>query len=90
MAKFDAEMTMMEILSINPKARLVLEGFGMHCCGCPMSQAEPLVDACEVHGIDVNLVLEELEKLEDVCICGCGENCNCSKDDNCGCDCNKD
>lgn len=73
--KFDKEMSMGEILSANPKARAVLEGFGMHCCGCPMSQAEVLGDACEVHDIDVALVLEELNNLpeseEDECGCGC-------------------
>lgn len=92
MAKFSKEMTMGEILAIDPKAREVLEGFGMHCCGCPISQAEALQDACAVHDVDVELVLEELEELEELeraegCECGCGEHCECTEDDNCGCTC---
>lgn len=92
--KFNKEMTMGEILQQNPNARAVLEGFGMHCCGCPVSQAEALEDACDVHGVDVELVLEELENLDDVehdgCACGCGcfgeEDDDCDCDDDCCCD----
>ena len=32
----------------------------MHCLGCPASQQETLEEACSVHGIDVNEVLEKL------------------------------
>ena len=94
--KFNKDMTMGEILALNPEARAVLEGFGMHCCGCPVSQAEALDEACEVHGIDVDEVLNELNSLEgDDCGCGdanchCGADCTCTADDNCGCDCNKE
>ena len=82
--KVNEEMTMGEVLAANPQARVVLEGFGMHCCGCPVSQAEPLGDACAVHGIDVKLVLKELEQLADPCACGpdcdCGPECDCTTD----------
>ena len=41
-----------EIIENAPeKAELLLEA-GMHCLGCPASQAETLEEACEVHGID--------------------------------------
>ena len=65
MAKFNKEMSMGEILRINPEAQYVLESFGMHCVACPISQMEPLVDACEVHGINVEDVLVELEGLDE-------------------------
>ncbi|MBR4270290.1 MAG: DUF1858 domain-containing protein [Clostridia bacterium] len=74
--KVNKDMTMGEVIAANPQARLVLEGFGMHCCGCPVSQAEPLVDACDVHGIDVNLVLKELSSLPEPC--ACGPDCACT------------
>lgn len=41
------------------KADILLEA-GMHCLGCPASQAETIEEACEVHGIDVNELLEKL------------------------------
>ena len=43
------------------KAELLLE-VGMHCLGCPASQMETLEEACAVHGIDVNEVVEKLNK----------------------------
>lgn len=43
------------------KADILLEA-GMHCLGCPASQAETLEEACMVHGIDVEEVLKELNK----------------------------
>ena len=35
----------------------------MHCLGCPASQAESLEEACAVHGVDVDEVIEEIDKL---------------------------
>ena len=31
---------------------------GMHCLGCPASQAESISDACLVHGLDSDEVIE--------------------------------
>ena len=51
-----------ELLENAPdKAELLLEA-GMHCLGCPASQEETLEEACMVHGIDVDELLEELNK----------------------------
>lgn len=30
---------------------------GMHCLGCPASQAESIEDACMVHGLDPDEVI---------------------------------
>ena len=49
-----------EILEIAPeKAELLLEA-GMHCLGCPASQGETLEEACAVHGINVDELVEKL------------------------------
>lgn len=54
------DMTIGELLETAPdKADILLEA-GMHCLGCPASQAETLEEACEVHGIDVEDVVEKL------------------------------
>ena len=51
-----------DLLETNPeKADILLEA-GMHCLGCPASQMETLEEACEVHGIDVNELVEKLNK----------------------------
>ncbi len=58
--KIEKNMTIGELLEKSPeKAELLLEA-GMHCLGCPASQAETLEEACEVHGIDVEELLEKL------------------------------
>ena len=49
-----------ELLESYPeKADILLEA-GMHCLGCPASQAETIEEACEVHGIDVDELIEKL------------------------------
>ena len=45
----------------NQAANILLEA-GMHCVGCPASQAETLEEACMVHGIDVEEVVEKLNE----------------------------
>lgn len=51
-----------EVLKINPKAVEILMNHGMGCLGCPSSQLETLEQAAFVHGIDLNKLLEELNK----------------------------
>ena len=33
-----------------------------HCLGCPSAQMETLLEACEVHGVDVNEILSQINK----------------------------
>ncbi|MBE6906687.1 MAG: DUF1858 domain-containing protein [Ruminococcaceae bacterium] len=33
---------------------------GMHCLGCPASRGESIEEACEVHGVDCEELLEKL------------------------------
>ena len=56
------DMLIGEILELNPAFAQILMNAGMHCIGCPASAAETLEEACEVHGIDVEEVLELLNK----------------------------
>ena len=49
-----------ELIQASPeKAELLIEA-GMHCLGCPAAQAETLEEACEVHGINVDELIEKL------------------------------
>lgn len=49
-----------EIVSQYPETAEVLFGIGMHCLGCPASQAESLEDACAVHGVDPKFVVKAI------------------------------
>ncbi len=60
--KFNKDTKIGEILEIAPEKADILLSIGMHCLGCPASQAETLAEACEVHGIDVEEVVEALNK----------------------------
>lgn len=51
-----------ELLEKYPEKAQILLDAGMHCLGCPASQAETLEEACMVHGIDVDDLLNELNK----------------------------
>lgn len=33
---------------------------GMHCLGCPSSRGETVGEACEVHGVDADELIEKL------------------------------
>ena len=60
--QIDKDMTIGEILEMAPEKAEILMNAGMHCLGCPASQGETLEEACEVHGIDVEEVLKELNE----------------------------
>lgn len=49
-----------EIVEKAPEKVEILLEAGMHCIGCPASQAETLEEACMVHGINVEEILEKL------------------------------
>ena len=58
--KIDKNITIGKLLEEAPEKAEVLLEAGMHCLGCPSAQAETLEEACEVHGIDVDELLEKL------------------------------
>ena len=58
--KFSKDTTIGEILEKAPEKAEILLEIGMHCLGCPASQAETLEEACSVHGLDVEDILEKL------------------------------
>ena len=62
MAKITKSTTIGEALKLNPNAEVILQGFGMHCVHCPMSQMESLEEAGAVHGIDVDLMVQKLNE----------------------------
>ena len=52
-----------DILDIAPQTAPVFMSIGMHCLGCPSSRGETVEQACMVHGVDVDALLEESNKL---------------------------
>jgi len=57
---FSKDTKIGELLEKAPEKAEILLNAGMHCLGCPASQEETLEEACSVHGIDVEELLEKL------------------------------
>ena len=51
-----------EIVTQYPEAVEVLLSIGMHCLGCPASRAESLEEACMVHGLPADDVVDAINK----------------------------
>ena len=51
-----------ELVNNYPETAEVLFGIGMHCLGCPASQAESVENACAVHGINPEGVVKALNE----------------------------
>ena len=47
-----------DILDVAPQTAPIFFSIGMHCLGCPASRGETVEEACAVHGIDADKLLE--------------------------------
>ncbi|GAA0079237.1 DUF1858 domain-containing protein [Clostridium weizhouense] len=56
------DMTIGEVVKNDSSKAEVLMTFGMGCVGCPSAQAETIEEAAMVHGIDLEKLLEALNK----------------------------
>ena len=55
------ETTMGEMLEYDRGIAYILMQSGMHCVGCPSSIHESLEDACAVHGLEADTVLQSIK-----------------------------
>ena len=53
MTTITREMSIGEVLAIDPDTAPIMMEYGMHCFGCPFSQMESLEMGCAAHGRDV-------------------------------------
>ena len=51
-----------EIVTRSPEAIEILLSIGMHCLGCPASRNESLEEACMVHGIPAEQVIDAINE----------------------------
>lgn len=51
-----------DLLGVDERIETVLMTAGMHCLGCPSSQMETLEEACQVHEIDVDVLVNKLNE----------------------------
>ena len=62
MAQVSKDMTIGEVLAMNPEVAPILMEIGMHCLGCPASQGESLEEAAMVHGIDSDELVTKINE----------------------------
>jgi len=60
--KITKDMSIAETVSKHPETIPILMKHGMHCIGCPMAMQETLEQGLSAHGIDVDKVIDELNK----------------------------
>ena len=54
------DMVIGDILRLDNELAPILMEMGMHCLGCPSAQMESLADACAVHGVNVDDMVNKL------------------------------
>ena len=60
MATITKDTIIGDILDMDRTTAPYFLDMGMHCLGCPSSRGESLEQACLVHGVDVNELVEKL------------------------------
>ena len=61
MTRITKYTTIGEALQIDAGIIPILMGIGMPCVGCPSSAGETLEEAAMVHGIDPDMLIEEIQ-----------------------------
>lgn len=51
-----------EALMMNIGIAEILMASGMHCVGCPAAQGETIEEACAVHGIETQGLIDNINK----------------------------
>ena len=66
MAQVTKEMTLTDVLDLDRGTVAIFMQAGMHCLGCAMASMENIEQACTVHGIDPDELVDALnEYLQD-------------------------
>ena len=58
MANITKDTVIGDILDIAPQTAPIFMSIGMHCLGCPASRGETVEEACYVHGVDADKLIE--------------------------------
>lgn len=60
MAKITKDMIIRDVLAIDPATAEFFFEIGMHCLGCPSSSGESVEEACMVHGVDCDELIDKI------------------------------
>ena len=62
MAQITKDTIIGDILDIAPETAPLFLSIGMHCLGCPSSRGETVEEACMVHGVNVEALLNAINE----------------------------
>ena len=60
MQKVTKDMIIMDVLHLDPGTAEFFFSIGMHCLGCPSASGESIEQACQVHGVDADELVEKI------------------------------
>ena len=60
MARVNKSTMIGELLQIDQNVAPILLNIGMHCLGCPSSQMETIEEAAMVHGLDADVLVNQI------------------------------
>lgn len=60
MQTVDKQTIIADVLKINPNTAQFFLEIGMHCLGCPSASGESIEQACEIHGVDADELVEKI------------------------------
>ncbi len=64
--KITKDMLIGDVVKKHPASIEMLLNHGMHCVGCHVATWETLEQAASIHGIDVDKLMEDLNKTKEV------------------------
>lgn len=62
MAQVTKDTLIGEALMLDINIADILMNAGMHCVGCPASQGESIAEACDVHGMECESLVKEINE----------------------------
>lgn len=65
MGRITKDTIIMDVLMMDRATAPIFISHGMHCLGCPSSSGESIEDACAVHGIDADKLVNDLNAFFD-------------------------
>lgn len=60
--KLSGDMIIADILELDRETIPIFMNNGLHCLGCSMASGETIEEACIVHGIDLESLLQQLNE----------------------------
>ncbi|NSW92606.1 MAG: DUF1858 domain-containing protein [Firmicutes bacterium] len=62
MPKITSDMIISEVLKLDKGTVPIFLNNGLYCLGCPSASGESIEDACEIHGLDCDKLVKELNE----------------------------